>query len=174
MVKYLSYIILPLFLIVSASVDNISEYINIKKQISSYKYQYETGDYWKTPEETMKDNGGDCEDFAILADYLFREYVPNSNPRMYIIYIDEDSADSTAAHALAVVNNPYGTVSVISDNMIEESTEKQDVPAILKNTWYWNVTSIWQMVPVEYGEMNHDKYMKNINQRVWVKPKGGK
>jgi hypothetical protein len=29
-------------------------------------YQAEKGDYWKTPEETVRDKGGDCEDMAFL------------------------------------------------------------------------------------------------------------
>lgn len=30
-------------------------------------------DYWKTPEETVKDKGGDCEDFAFLVDKVLSD-----------------------------------------------------------------------------------------------------
>ena len=35
---------------------------------AEFIYQNEDGDYWKTPEETLKDKGGDCEDFALYAE----------------------------------------------------------------------------------------------------------
>ena len=33
---------------------------------------YKTPEYWATPEETLKNGGGDCEDFAILAQAVIK------------------------------------------------------------------------------------------------------
>lgn len=39
----------------------------------NYKYQGESGDYWKLPGEFYIDKGGDCEDFCIFAMYLLKD-----------------------------------------------------------------------------------------------------
>jgi hypothetical protein len=36
-------------------------------------YQSEEVDYWKSPEETIRDKGGDCEDLAILASRVLND-----------------------------------------------------------------------------------------------------
>lgn len=41
--------------------------------IANLQYQDEEIDYWKTPEETLFDKGGDCEDFAILSMTILRD-----------------------------------------------------------------------------------------------------
>lgn len=48
--------------------DVIQIYLSVN---SSYPYIAEDGDYWQTPEETIKKKGGDCEDKAILLQSLF-------------------------------------------------------------------------------------------------------
>lgn len=47
----------------------------------NYTYQAEKGlrDHWKTPEETIKDKGGDCEDFAILTLSYLKQWGYNSH-----------------------------------------------------------------------------------------------
>jgi len=44
---------------------------NSKKEVcywiyKNIKYENEENEFWKTPEETLDDRGGDCEDMAIL------------------------------------------------------------------------------------------------------------
>ncbi|MHA1704096.1 MAG: transglutaminase-like domain-containing protein [Promethearchaeota archaeon] len=43
--------------------------INFTYQGEKFKFH----DYWKTPEETVKDKGGDCEDFAFLAERILTD-----------------------------------------------------------------------------------------------------
>jgi hypothetical protein len=38
-------------------------------------YWPDTGEYWKTPEQTYHDRYGDCEDFALLAMYFIKKEV---------------------------------------------------------------------------------------------------
>ena len=42
------------------------------KQTLTYQKDGENG-HWKTPEKTVQDKGGDCEDFAILAKYVLKD-----------------------------------------------------------------------------------------------------
>ena len=39
-------------------------------------YRPETGDYWRTPSETLAREAGDCDDSAILTCSLLRNYLP--------------------------------------------------------------------------------------------------
>ena len=38
-----------------------------------FTYQSELVEYWKTPEETVRDKGGDCEDLSILTSYILND-----------------------------------------------------------------------------------------------------
>jgi hypothetical protein len=65
----------------------------------SYQAELPFHDYWKKPEETIRDKGGDCEDFAFLVDrvlsergyktYVLAVYFPKSAHAITIIKIDE-------------------------------------------------------------------------------------
>lgn len=183
MVKYFSILLLGLLLL-SPSNDlfnkylkiekQITSYLKIEKQITSYTYQYEAEDYWKSPDETIRDKGGDCEDFAILGMYLFDNYLPEANSRMYIIYTDEDkSGEVIGAHAVTLFNNAYETVSMVNSNTIVYTVEKTDTLAILTGLEYINPTSIYELHPVKYGDMGTDRnsYYKSIGPCMWEKLK---
>jgi transglutaminase/protease-like cytokinesis protein 3 len=48
--------------------DVLQLHLKVKNEIP---YKAEQGDYWQTPTETLKLKNGDCEDKAILLQYLF-------------------------------------------------------------------------------------------------------
>lgn len=45
----------------------VSEWSKYLKANFTYQAEENREDYWKTPEETIRDKGGDCEDLAILS-----------------------------------------------------------------------------------------------------------
>lgn len=78
----------------------------------NFQYQDEDEDYWKSPEETVRDKGGDCEDFAILSsvvldDLKIKSYI------LVVTYIDEQDA-----HAITVFENGRGGYDYFSNNAL--------------------------------------------------------
>jgi hypothetical protein len=71
---------------------------------ANFTYQAEKGEYWKTPEETVRDKGGDCEDFAILADYILKDL----NYKSKIIIITGIIDNKFSGHAICVFKNQSG------------------------------------------------------------------
>lgn len=48
--------------------------------ITNFDYKMETGDNWKTPEQTVLDKGGDCEDFAFLVEAILKDLGYEAKP----------------------------------------------------------------------------------------------
>lgn len=75
------------------SLEDVNEYIN------SFEYQGEDGDHWKTPDEFFRDNGGDCEDFAIAKYYALHN--------AYDVGILVMRRPRSVAHAVLLVNRQW-------------------------------------------------------------------
>lgn len=66
-------------------------------------------DHWKYPKEMLKDKGGDCEDFALLARYVLKEL----GYKTYLIgvfYKDQD-----IGHAITIIRHRDRTFSYFSN-----------------------------------------------------------
>lgn len=50
-----------------------SDLSQLQKQLSEIKYEMKIGDKLQTPKETMQLKTGDCEDFAVLTNYLLKQ-----------------------------------------------------------------------------------------------------
>lgn len=74
---------------------------------NSFTYQKEEVDYWKTPEETVKDKGGDCEDFAILAKKILKDL--GYEPHLVVL------RTTLKAHAICVFKEKNGTWSAFDN-----------------------------------------------------------
>ena len=77
---------------------------------TNFTYQSEVGDYWKTPEETIRDKGGDCEDLSILAEYVLRDLKYEA---WFIVMLNRTEGDS--AHAITIIKEKNNTYSFISN-----------------------------------------------------------
>jgi plasmid rolling circle replication initiator protein Rep len=75
----------------------------------SFTYQAEKEDYWKTPEETVKDKGGDCEDFAILAQKVLEDL----GYKAYLIILA--NKETNKGHAVCLFKEKDGTFSVFDN-----------------------------------------------------------
>ena len=77
---------------------------------NNFTYQSEEGDYWKTPEETVKDKGGDCEDTAILAEKILRDL---GYKAWFIVMTNRTRGKSS--HAITILREKDMTYSFFSN-----------------------------------------------------------
>ena len=74
--------------------------------VNNFTYQAEEGqDYWKKPEETVRDKGGDCEDLSFLVDNILTDL--NYKTQVIAVYWEKE------AHAICIIeeNNKYSFFS---------------------------------------------------------------
>lgn len=103
-------------LIISLSLTPIwvNHYNDVALWIRRFSYQSEEGnnDYWKTPEETVKDKGGDCEDFALLT----KEVLQNLKYKAYFIAVTQKKRGKLTRHAITILKHEEGGLSFFSNN----------------------------------------------------------
>jgi len=96
-------------------------------------YQSEKGgrDYWKTPQETIQDKGGDCEDFAILAQAVLSDLRIESH-LLYIYYSLFDNR-----HVICIYQTFSGTYNVFDNQYLTETpyTTRRELLNHLYPTW---------------------------------------
>lgn len=104
---------------ISSMNDNEQIYL-INSEINKFKYKsdlslYKKKDYWATPKEFLKNNGGDCEDYAIMKYSLLKRigYKPEDMKFIYTNYKDKTGKD--IGHLVLSVKNKNGK-EVILDN----------------------------------------------------------
>jgi len=99
-----------------------------KWMVENLTYQKDTNGHWKTPEETLKDRGGDCEDLATLAGKVlerlgYKGYI--------IIAFYRDSKGKRKGHAIYTFREKDGTWSVISNlEYIATRSENMLIPTM--------------------------------------------
>ena len=93
---------------------------------SNFTYQGEEGknDYWKSPKETIKDKGGDCEDFAILSKHI----LDKNGYKTYLIAIRYHGLDY--GHIITLIKHPDNTYSHFS-NMYYLSKRYKNLRSLL-------------------------------------------
>lgn len=84
------------------------------------------GDEWKTPEHTIKDKGGDCEDFAILAENIL-ENLGYDNVMVIAIY------GEGLAHGICWFQEKDGTWGFFSSGMDLKGNSQFYFPCKVKN-----------------------------------------
>ena len=101
--------------------------------INNFTYQAEEDDedYWKTPEETIKDKGGDCEDLALLANKILSNL--GYETKVIVVYFKKKKS----AHAICLMTkcNKYTFFS----NQYYFSKQFDNIYALLENNypnWY--------------------------------------
>jgi hypothetical protein len=95
-------------------------------------YQSEVGDYWKSPEETIKDKGGDCEDLAILASRVLND-LRIENKLVYIIYMADNKTDAKG-HIICVYKTFEGNYNVFTNTELIK-TPFQSLPKLIRTYW---------------------------------------
>ena len=98
--------------------------IRTPEQLSSWMqnnlvYQQEgLSDNWKTPQQTIKDKGGDCEDFAILA----RAVLSDLRIESQLIYIRYSLFESR--HVICIYKTSEGTYTVFDNQYLYNTPYK--------------------------------------------------
>ena len=129
--NYIFITTIAIILTTSLVPKTVKNYLNFSEWISEFTYRAEKDgeDYWKTPEETIKDRGGDCEDFAILAVDTLR----GLGYKMYLIVITHRSGGKQYGHAIALLKHDAG-FSYFSNNKYF-STRHNNLRALLNNNY---------------------------------------
>jgi len=92
------------------------------------RYQNEEGDYWGTPQETLANRFGDCDDMAILLCSLLRNYIP---PERVFCAVAVWGVESKAGgHMMVVLQDEDGTERIL------EATADPDKPLIGRYEYY--------------------------------------
>jgi len=84
---------------------------------TNFTYQWEDGDYWKTPKETVKDKGGDCEDFSILAKKILTDLGYSS----YLVVLTPKK-DDDYGHAICVFKEKDNTIGIFDNQYYQNTT----------------------------------------------------
>ena len=125
----------------------------------NFTYQYETTkhEYWKSPKETVKDKGGDCEDLAFLAEHVLKKL----GYETYIIIIHYKEI-SSSAHAVCVFKHKDGTFSYYS-NLYYDSKRYNSIPeALTGQANSWGLT--WQLGHIVLSRIGRYGYPKWRNK----------
>lgn len=92
----------------------------------TYQAEGPGADYWKSPEETLNDKGGDCEDFAILVQGVLKELGIDSQ----LIYVGLP----TMGHMLCFYRMDNGKLAFFSNQYLM-TTNYSSVTAVL-DVWF--------------------------------------
>lgn len=90
----------------------------------NFVYQSEEVEHWNTPQETVRDKFGDCDDFGILVEYVLKKL----GYRVYLIAIDYYEKDS--GHILCIIKHKNKTYSYFS-NQFFYGKKYKSIPELL-------------------------------------------
>jgi predicted transglutaminase-like cysteine proteinase len=96
-------------------------------------------DYWATPEETLRSNGGDCEDFVIGKYYTLRELrVPDERLRLtYVLIVEDRRPHMVLAYYPTPAADPLILDILVGD--ILPASQRTD----LKSVYGFNSGGLW-------------------------------
>jgi len=106
---------------------------------NNFTYQWEDEDYWKTPEETVRDKTADCEDFAILS----KKVLTDLGHRAYLTILMPKKKNDYG-HAICLFREKDKTYSVI-DNQYYYPLKYKDWKDIL-DRFYSNYKKVYNCV----------------------------
>lgn len=119
----------------------------VVKQINHYfnQFQYQEDitsrgkkDYWKTPLEFLEDNGGDCEDFAIIKYFHLKSLgIPAERLRLFYVVTNEREN-----HIVLAYYQDGSSIPILLDNMRREvvsAKQRKDLQPIFS----FNFNTVW-------------------------------
>lgn len=96
-----------------------------------FTYQEDEDGYFKTPEETVKDKGGDCEDFAFLVDKILTDLGYETHARVISF------SNRNTMHAICIIKQD-GKFTYFSDNVYMPQKHNTIAELLTNNYPYWN------------------------------------
>lgn len=106
--------------------------------LKNFQYEAEKGDYWKTPEEMVKDKVGDCEDFAFLNKKILNDFGFES--QVYHIYgrTKINNKTSEYSHAICVFESNGKFYYFSNQYFIKKSFDSvKELVEYDCNYWFW-------------------------------------
>lgn len=87
------------------------------------KYISEEKEYWKSPDETVEDGGGDCEDFAILVQDRLQQH--NIKVKIIVIVWHTPDKPYNEAHAIGLFKDEDkdGTLNFFSNQNLYDTNQ---------------------------------------------------
>lgn len=124
------------FLDTISGLNTVTKLVNYLEDNMTYQWDKPGffGDHWKTPEETLNDGGGDCEDVAIFNLYVLTEVIKKE---AYMVnyagyFLDKKRNKAKNGHAVCIFND-IGKKGIFSNN--ELTYENKSYEAI-GYRWY--------------------------------------
>lgn len=96
-------------------------------------------DYWATPLETLKTNGGDCEDFSI-AKYFSLRMAGVDSDKLRIQYVK--ALDINQAHMVLTYYPTEDSEPLVLDNLVVTIEKASDRPDLIP-IYSFNVDDLW-------------------------------
>jgi predicted transglutaminase-like cysteine proteinase len=96
-------------------------------------------DYWATPLETLRTNGGDCEDF-VIGKYFTLKYLQVPEERMRITYVKAQTINK--AHMVLTYYKEQEAEPLVLDNLdkdIKLSSQRKDLVPV----YSFNADGLW-------------------------------
>ena len=94
-----------------------------------------TEDYWQSPEEFWRLRAGDCEDYALLAQYVLTRLGYES----YVVSLYDDQL---YAHTIAVFRDENGFQVMNEDRLYEfDSGNLEDALSLTYPGWSWGAVA---------------------------------
>jgi len=97
---------------------------------NNFTYQSEEVDYWNTPEETVNAKAGDCDDYAILSEFILKDLGYDA---WFIVMVNRTPDQSS--HAITIIREKDMTYSFIS-NTNYRRTNSASWESMLDNYWH--------------------------------------
>jgi predicted transglutaminase-like cysteine proteinase len=119
-------------------ISKANEFINQLQYVDDQQ-QWGREDYWSTPLEFVRDNGGDCEDYAIAKYFTLLDMgVPEAKLRLAYVY----STRLKQSHMVLYYYPQAGAVPLVLDNL-ESSIAKASLRKDLLPVYSFNRNSLW-------------------------------
>ena len=129
-----------------ARVDAVNSVLNLLTYTNDDK-KYGKADYWATPKESLLNDGGDCEDFAITKYFVLRNLGVDES-KLQMMYTNVPSAGE--AHMVLTYQPENSSSPLVLDNMKNEvlpTTERLDLVPI----YSFNREGIWSQKTQDRG-----------------------
>lgn len=143
-----------------ARVNAVNSVLNLLTYTNDDK-KYGKADYWATPKESLLNDGGDCEDFAISKYFILRNLGIDES-KLQMMYTNVPSAGE--AHMVLTYQPEQSSTPLVLDNMKNDllpTTERLDLVPI----YSFNREGIWSQKAQDRG-----RYLGSSKQhKTWTK-----
>jgi hypothetical protein len=125
----------------------------------TYQPECDTCDYWKTPEETLRDKGGDCEDFAIFAKTVLKEWGIKSHIIVLEFYDERDDMELKGHAFLVYYQN--STLYVFDNTTLSSFPNISHHQIIIEKYPFWKRYAVTPGIKGIYYNWVYNRKLRN-------------